>query len=343
MSGATVTEQAPAGQGRVDTPRRRLVRTLVDSTALIFVVLLVLVAIFAALRPEAFATVGTLRNIGLNSAGLLILAVGMTFVILTAGIDLSIGSVLVFSGVVAVRVMTGLGDGQGWGVAAIGILVSLLAGLAWGLLNGFLIAKAKIPPLIVTLGSLGAALGASQLLTGGFDLRGVPRVLVEFGAGRVLGVPNLVLVALTVCLIAGITLQGTRFGRYTYAIGSNPEAARRAGIKVDRHLIRIYAISGLLAGLASVVSLARFTNTTINGHGNDNLQAIAAVVIGGTSLFGGRGGVWGTLVGVLIPSILLYGFVILGVEPFWQTVAVGVVLVLAVYIDQLKRSARDRL
>jgi ribose transport system permease protein len=339
-------DATPAGPEEEPEARKRTLRLFADSPALILFVLLVLVGVFSALRPDAFASAATLGNIAISSSGLLVMAVAMTYVILTAGIDLSIGSVLVLSGVVAVRVMESIGDGQGWGVALAGIGVALLTGLAVGLLNGFLIAKARIPAFIVTLGTLGAALGSAQLISGGTDLRGVPRVLVAFGGGRIAGVPNLVLVALAVTLVGGIVLQFTRFGRYTYAIGSNPEAARRAGINVDRHLLAIYALSGLLAGLASVISMARFTNTTINGHGTDNLQVIAAVVIGGTSLFGGVAGLWGvvgSLVGVLIPSVLTFGFVILRVEPFWQTVAVGIVLVAAVYVDQLKRSARERL
>jgi len=142
---------------------------------------------------------------------------------------------------------------------------------------------------------------------------------------------------------AAITLRFTRFGRYTIAIGSNEEAARRVGINVDRHLLKVYALSGVLAGIAGMMSLSRFANTTIQGHDTDNLQSIAAVVIGGTSLFGGIATMFGTLVGVFIPTTLQNGFVILRIQPFWQEVAVGAVLILAVYVDQLKRRARDRL
>jgi len=268
----------------------------------------------------------------------------MTFVIITAGIDLSVGSVLVFSGVIAVKVMTALGN-SGWGVVVVGTVAAMLTGLAWGLVNGALIAKARIPALIVTLGTLGAGLGGAQLITGGVNLRGVPRELVTVvGVGRLFGVvPWLVAVALVVTVVGAVALRMTRFGRYTFAIGSNAEAARRVGINVDRHLIKVYALSGMLAGLAGMISLARFTNTTIAGHSTDNLQAIAAVVIGGTSLFGGVGTILGTVVGVFIPAVLQNGFVILRVQPFWQEVAVGVVLIAAVYVDQLKRRARDRL
>jgi ribose transport system permease protein len=336
-AGATVAEETVMSQ------QRRVVRFLTDSTAIIFVVLLALLAVFSALRPDAFASLATVRNIAITSSYLLVIAVGMTYVIVTAGIDLSVGSVLVFSGVVAAQVMLALG-GQGWGASIAGIAAALVSGLAWGLLNGVLIAKAKIPALIVTLGTLGAALGSAQLITGGIDVRGVtPELTRTLGTGSVLGVPWLVVVALIVTLVAGIALRMTRFGRYTYAIGSNPEAARRVGVNVDRHLIKVYALAGTLSGLAGIMSLARFTNTTIGGHGTDNLQAIAAVVIGGTSLFGGIGGMFGTLVGVLIPTVLTYGFVILRIQAFWQTVAVGIVLVAAVWVDQLKRSARARL
>ena len=130
----------------------------------------------------------------------------------------------------------------------------------------------------------------------------------------------------------------TRFGRYTYAVGSNEEGTRRAGVAVDRHLITVYGLCGLLAGLAGFLSLARFGTTTIGGHSTDNLNAIAAVVIGGTSLFGGVGTMLGTFFGVLIPAVLQNGFIIVGVQPFWQQVAVGAVLIIAVYLDQLRRS-----
>ncbi len=137
-------------------------------------------------------------------------------------------------------------------------------------------------------------------------------------------------------------LHLTRFGRYTYAIGSNAEAARRAGISVSRHLIKVYALSGLLSGLGGVLSLAYFTTTTISGHVTDNLTAISAVVIGGTSLFGGSGTMFGTVVGVFIPVVLASGLVIVGVQSFWQQVVIGAILVIAVYFDQLRRRARSR-
>jgi ribose transport system permease protein len=332
---------------RAEEPERRgiramLRRRLTETTTWTFLILLGIVAGFAALRFEQFATVFNFRNIAAEASAPLIIAVGMTFVIITAGIDLSVGSVVVFSGVIAAKVMLGIG-GEGWGAIGAGLLAGLVAGLAWGVVNGVLVTKARVPPLIVTLGTLGMALGSALLITGGIDVRGVPlQLTTTIGIGQLGGVPYVVIIAALVTAAGAVTLSMTRFGRYTYAIGSNAEAARRAGINVDRHLIKVYGLSGFLAGLAGMVSLARFATTTIGGHSTDNLAAIAAVVLGGTSLFGGIGTVLGTVVGVFIPAVLQNGFVILGVQPFWQQVAVGAVLIVAVYIDQLKRRAQER-
>jgi ribose transport system permease protein len=343
-----IREVSEAADGeRADEPEQEgmqaaLRRRLTETTTWTFLILLGIVVGFAVLRFEQFATVFNFRNIAADASGLLIIAVGMTFVIITAGIDLSVGSVVVFSGVIAAKVMLALG-GQGWGAIGAGLVAGLVAGLAWGLVNGVLVTKARVPPLIVTLGTLGMALGSALLITGGIDVRGVPLELTTtIGIGQLSGVPYVVIIAAVVTAIGAVTLSMTRFGRYTYAIGSNAEAARRAGINVDRHLIKVYGLSGFLAGMAGMVSLARFATTTIGGHSTDNLAAIAAVVLGGTSLFGGIGTVLGTVVGVFIPAVLQNGFVILGVQPFWQQVAVGAILIVAVYIDQLKRRAQER-
>jgi len=319
------------------------------STLWIGVVLVLLYAGFSIWKPNAFPTRFTLQTLLIETSVLLVLSIGMTFVIITSGIDLSVGMVLIFAGVVGSKTMEWLSPGgdashAGWGIIAIGLVVSIAGGGLWGLINGVLVARAKIPPLIVTLGSFGAALGAAQLITGGVDTRTVPDNLRNsLGFGTLLGgVPDLVVVALVVTLFGAWLLHTTRFGRYTYAIGSNAEAARRSGIGVTRHLILVYLMTGLLAGLAGFMNLAYFGTTTIAGHGTDNLDAIAGVVIGGTSLFGGAGTVVGTVIGVFIPSVLRKGFVIAGVPVFWQPIAVSIVLVAAVWFDQARRKARDR-
>jgi ribose transport system permease protein len=318
-------------------------RIATGSTTWILLILVGMIVAFSVIEPDSFATVDNLRNVATNAAILLVVSVGMTYVIITAGIDLSVGSVLVFSGVVAAKLMQEVG-GNGWGTILLGLGAALASGLAWGALNGTLITKARVPPLIVTLGTLGMALGISQVMTDGVDVRDVPpRLVTEVGVGRLFDqIPWLVVIAAAVALVFGVALAATRFGRYTYAIGSNAEAARRAGINVDRHLIMVYGLAGMLAGLAGFLSLARFGTTTIGGHATDNLQAIAAVVLGGTSLFGGIGTVAGTVIGVFIPAVLQNGFVIAGVQAFWQQVAVGGVLIVAVYLDQLRRRTQYR-
>jgi ribose transport system permease protein len=334
-------QQGVAEAGDRNTPFYQ--RVLRMQAFQILLVLIVIIAVFATLAPHNFANLSNARQIVQNASILAILGVGMTFVIITSGIDLSIGSVMVFSGVIAAKLMIAMG-GDGWGTAVTGIVASTFTGLLWGVLNGVLIAKAKIPPLIVTLGTLGMALGLAQILTHGVDIRQVPQVMQdEIGYGNVFGqVPVLSIVALVIILLGMVLLHLTRFGRYTYAVGSNEESARRVGVHVDRHLIKIYALSGLLAGLAGVLSLAQFGTTAIAGQSQTNLNVIAAVVIGGTSLFGGVGTIFGTVVGLFIPAVLQNGFVIVGVQPFWQQVAVGAVLILAVYVDQVRRASAAR-
>jgi len=305
-------------------------------------VLIVIFGAFGVLSPTQFLTTGNLTNVAQNVSIWAVIAVGMTFVIITSGIDLSVGSVLVVSSVVSAKTMQSLG-GEGWGVALIGLLVAVVVGLFWGTLNGFLVAKAHVPPLIVTLGTLSVALGIAQIITGGLDIRSAPTVLQDnIGYGRLGGIPAISLIALLVVVIGGVVLHKTKFGRYTYAIGSNETSARRVGIGVDRKLIQIYALSGFLAGLAGLLSLAQYGTTTIAGQSLTNLNVIAAVVIGGTSIFGGQGSMFGSMVGLFIPATLQSGFVIIGVSPYWQTVAVGTILVAAVYVDQQRRVAASR-
>jgi ribose transport system permease protein len=342
----TAKPAAPAGQGpQVDLGENKapaLSRLFKLQSVWILCVLIAIIAIFSFSAGSKFFAWSNFSIITQNVSIWAVLGVGMTFVIITSGIDLSIGSVLVFSSVVAAKVMESMG-GDGWGTAIVGVVCAMISGLAWGILNGFLVARSKIPPLIVTLGTLSVALGLAQIITDGLDIRAVPDSLSDsIGYGKFAGIPMLSLIALIVVIIGGIVLHKTRFGRYTYAIGSNEEAARRVGIKVSAHLIKIYALTGFLAGFAGLLSLAQYSTTTIAGQSLTNLNVIAAVVIGGTSIFGGEGSIFGTVVGLFIPAVLLSGFTILGVTPYWQTVAVGSVLIAAVYVDQSRRSAATR-
>jgi len=305
-------------------------------------ILIGLVVFFSVLRPATFPSSFNLRNVLLDASVLLILAVGATYVMVAGGFDLSIGSVLVFSGVVAAQMMLQLGT-ENLSTVFIGLLIALLCGAAWGVFNGLCITRLRVSALITTLGSMGAALGGAYLLSDGNDIRTVPDALIRVGHGSIGGVPYLVIATAIVSVVAAIVLHMTRFGRHTYLIGSNPEAARRAGINVDRHLLKLYALSGLLAGFAAMLSLGRFSTTTIEGHAQDPLEAITAVVLGGTSLTGGRGSIVGTAVGVFIPAVLANGFIIMGIQPFWQMVVIGFVVIAAVYADQIKRQKSERL
>ncbi len=316
--------------------RTTLVSWLARPTTTMLLVLIGIVTVFSILSPTTFFTVGNAQGMLSDVAILLVLAVGATFVIVTAGIDLSVGSVLVFAAVVGAKAMERAGGESVLTILA-GLAATLVAGGAWGMLNGILVAKAKVPAFVVTLGSLGAAYGLALVISKGIDVRSVPAPLVDFGNGRWLGVPSIAVIAVLITAVAGIALAQTVFGRRTYAIGSNEESARRAGIDVELQLIQVYGLAGILAGLGGFLSLARFGTTTISGNTTTNLQVITAVVIGGTSLFGGTGWMFGTTIGVFIPIVLANGFIVEGVLPYWQYVAVGAVLVLAVLVDQRRR------
>jgi len=249
----------------------------------------------------------------------------------------------VLSGVVAgTYYLHNGGNSAGTGTIWIGAVIGLATGAGFGALQGLAVAKLKMPPLIATLMGLGVAEGLSYLIAGGTDLRSVPNKLASgVGQGSFAGVQWLIIISFLVTLLFGLILAFTRFGRYTYAIGSNAEAADRAGINVDRHLIKVYALSGLMAGLAGVLDLGYFSTTTISGHPLDNLVVITAVVIGGASLFGGRGTMLGTFIGVFIPELLATGLIIVGVNQYWQYILTGLVLGAAVYLDQIRRRLRE--
>ena len=333
------------GREQPERSRRLLRRLVTGNVTWVFLVLIIEMAYFTAASPGKFLTANDLSLISQAAAPFLIMAIGQTFVIITAGIDLSVGFVLVLSGVVAGEYyLSNGGANAGTGTIWVGAIIGLAVGAGWGLMQGFLVAKAKIPPLIATLAGLGGAEGLSYLITGGSDVRVVPNKLVSsIGTGYIFGIQWLIVISFAAVLVFGLVLAYTRFGRYTYAIGSNPEAAARAGIRVDRHLMKVYALSGLMAGLAGILNLAYFGTTTISGHPLDNLTVITAVVLGGASLFGGRGSMIGTLIGVYIPAMLATGLIIVGVNQYWQYILTGAVLAAAVYLDQFRRRLRERL
>ena len=346
MARGTVAPGVPGAPERPAASRgpQLVRRALGAGETWVFAALVIMMAVFTGLAPGKFLTLNDLSLNAQTTAPFLLMAVGETFVIITAGIDLSVGFVLVLCGVVAGEYyLSNGGPNAGAGTIWVGAILGLATGAAFGALQGIAVAKLKIPPLIATLMGLGVAEGLSYLITGGHDLASVPNALINsVGTGDLGGVQWLIIISFLTTLLFGLILAFTRFGRYTYAIGSNPEAALRAGINVDRHLIKVYALSGLMAGLAGILDLGYFSTTTISGHPLDNLVVITAVVIGGASLFGGRGTMLGTFLGVFIPELLATGLIIAGVNQYWQYILTGLVLGAAVYLDQIRRRLRER-
>ncbi|GAB4510992.1 MAG: ABC transporter permease [Anaerolineae bacterium] len=334
-----------------------------------WVFLLLLVIIFTALDP-VFFSVRSIGNVLVSSTLVLLMAVGQTYVIITSGIDLSVGWTVGLSSVIAATTMRDLGEsGMESGLAiTLGVLAGLAVSLIPGFINGLLITKIRIPPFIATIGMFGIVRGAAFLLTDGMNVVGnipanVRESLRGIGNGSLLyNIPDMglvffsqpadltreqlrglerllpypVLITALVVVVFAFVLGRTRFGRHTYAIGDNAEAARRAGINVDRHLIYIYMLAAFTAGVAGVLHVFRFTAGAPNVGEAALLDSVAAVVIGGTSLFGGEGKLSGTVVGALIIGVLQTGLVILAVDALWQFIIVGVIIIMAVLVNQLK-------
>lgn len=290
-------------------------------------------AAMVALAPN-FLSVVNILNILQATVVIGILAVGATFVIASAGLDLSLGSVLALAGVCGASVVAA---GAPWWAGA---LACIAAGTAVGAVNGSLVAKAGLPPFIVTLGMLSAARGLGFIISDGRPIYGMPADLVYLGQGRVAGVPVPVIIFLVVVVVGHYVLTHTRFGRYALVIGDNETAARVTGVHVEWHKIKLYMLSGGLAGLAGLLFMARVNAADPTAGVMYELSAITAVVIGGTNLFGGRGTIIGTLIGALIMGVLQNGLNLMGVEPFYQQLSIGVVLILAVWLDRVQsRSA----
>ena len=295
-----------------------------------FLTLTVLFVLLCILSPH-FLTSTNLSSVVRQTAVINIMALGMTLVIISGGIDLSVGAILAMGGLFGTMAMKA---GQPIPVA---ILVGIAMGCLCGFVNGMLTTKLKINPFIVTLGTLGIIRGLTLLISNGLPVHDIPPSFSFLGEGTLLGVP-FVLWLLVVCAIAvHAVLEHTRMGRYAFAIGSNPDAAFYAGIPVGFHTVAVYAICGALTGLAGMIEASRLmTGQPTAGQGYE-LQAIAAVVIGGGSLRGGEGTVLGTLVGAFIMGLLANGSDLLGISPYVQQAIIGAVIILAVTVDELRK------
>ncbi|BDC51165.1 sugar ABC transporter permease [Bryobacterales bacterium F-183] len=294
---------------------------------------LTLITLFVSLSIATpnFLTHLNLSTVVRQTAVINIIALGMTLIIVTSGIDLSVGAILALSGFLGAKAME-----AGYSIP-MAILIGLTVGTTCGLINGFLITRLKINPFIVTLGMLGVIRGMTLTISNGLPASGVPEGFSFLATGTLLGLP-LVLWILVVCAVAmHFVLEYTKLGRYAFAIGSNPDAAYYAGVPVSFHLTFVYAIAGLLTGLAAMIEASRLmTGQPTAGQGYE-LQAIAAVVIGGGSLRGGEGTVLGTLIGAFIMGLLSNGSDLLGINPYLQQTLIGLAIIVAVTLDELRK------
>lgn len=299
----------------------------------IFIGLIALCIILSFLSPYFF-TVKNFSNIFLQASINGLLAIGLTFVIITSGIDLSVGSILALSGIVMANFMV---SGTPMFIA---VVIGILVGGFCGLVNGLIITKFNMPPFIVTLGMMSIARGLALFSTNGGQIYGFKKNFLFIGQGTVAGVPFPVVIMLVMAMLGYFILKYTRLGRYTYAIGGNHEATRLSGVNTNKYLAIVYVISGLMSGLAGVVMASRLNSAQpIAGMGYE-LEAIAAAVIGGTSLSGGEGTIAGTIIGALIISVIRNGLNLLNVSSFLQQVVIGCVIILAVLIDSVKKKYR---
>jgi ribose transport system permease protein len=300
--------------------------------------IIVLLVLFGGLTllSDQFLTPDNLANLARQVAIFGIIAIGQLLVILTAGIDLSVGSVLGLSGCVTAELLF-----HGTGIP-IAILAGLLIAVVCGLINGTLVAYANLPPFIVTLGMLGIARGVVLVFTDASTIQPLPESFSNLANGTLLGVPNLLWIFVIITVAVALVLRRTVFGRYVYAIGSNPESARLAGVPVKTMLVAVYAIAGLLAGVGGVLFTSR-RNAGIPTAGTGyELNAIAACVIGGASLFGAKGGAFGAATGALIVATLNNGGNLLAINSFYLQIIIGLLILIAVFFDQWRGRVTSR-
>lgn len=301
---------------------------------------LIAMVVFLYVYPRTHSTFLTKTNIfnvlRQNSPNML-LSCGMTMVIILGGIDLSVGSIIAMSGVLGAGAVV-------WGGAPeiVGILVAVLSGLLFGLCNGFIIAKTQIPPFIVTLASMNIAKGIAYVFSGGKPIRCMTDAWKFLGAGFVAGIPTPVITMFVVFVISVLFLNRTRLGRHIYAVGGNDTAAKFSGINTAKVKFVVYSFSGLMAGLAGITIASRLYSGTCTSGDGAEMDAIAAVVVGGTSMSGGSGRLGGTLIGALIIGILTNGLNLMGVNSDWQYIIKGAVILLAVYVDFLRNNKKAK-
>ena len=296
------------------------------------IVAVLLLSLLLSIASPYFLTTGNLSNILVQASVIALLAGGQTFVILTGGVDLAVGALTALCGAVAGHMMIKLGMPV-WPAIA----VALAIGAAVGVFNGYLVAYVGIPAFIVTLGGLTLWRGLAFEATGGFDNAGMPEPLPFIGYGEFLGVPMPILISAIYFVVMAFVLSSTKLGRYVYAMGSNEMGARQVGINIKAYKLAVYVVCGLSCALGAIVLMARMDSSSGKMAQMFELDAIAAVILGGTSLFGGRGSIWGSLLGAILITMVRNGMNLLEISQFKQMMAIGAVVIVAVWIDVLRR------
>ena len=330
MAEAQIVSDALADQARL-AARNRSQKRINLLLSLTLLGLLILLWTALALSTPRFLTQINVTNLMRQAYLVAILAVGQTFVIITAGIDLSVGALLGFCSVILALLL------KAQVAIPLAILLTLLMALAIGAFHAFGIVTMGLPPFIMTLATLTALRGMGFLITNGSTISGLPDAFTSFAPSSILGIPSLFWMVVVVAIPAYVFLHHSRWGRYLYAIGSNPEAARLSGIGVSRMIYVAYMLSAFLAAVAAVLTTSRLSIGTQNTGQGIELQAIAATVIGGTSLFGAVGSIYGPLLGSFLLTTIANGANLLNVNPFWQLIITGGLIIVIVYFDQLRR------
>jgi predicted ABC-type sugar transport system permease subunit len=325
------------------TARKSILLRIAELRAWLFlIILIVFFEVWAriAYGQSFFFNTYNVQSISVFATAPLVLALGQTFVIISSGIDLSLGFVMGLASVIAAHMANYAAVQLGMGplpAMLFGILCGVAITIIPGMVNGWLIAFLKVPPFIGTLGMFGVARGSAYLFAGGMTISINNDWYSTIGNGRILGVPVLVILAAIACLVMHYLLSQTRFGQHTYAMGASKAAASRAGINVKNLTMKIYLLSAMMAGVSGVLYTGRFSAGAPQAGEPLLLDSIAAVVIGGASLFGGSGTIWGTIAGALVIAVIQYGLVFINVEPFWQFISVGTVIIISVLVDQTQR------
>lgn len=291
---------------------------------------LVLLCLIIGILSPVFLSVDNISNILVQAAVISIIAVGMTFVIISGGIDLSVGSVVAFSGMVLAHLL------ESGNSVVLAIAICLFVGFLCGVTNGFIVSVFKVPPFISTLGMMSVARGLALMVRGGRSISGFSNAFLNIANGSLLGIPWPIIVMFVIYALAIIVSKYTYWGHYIFAIGGNKRASWLSGIPIKFYIVMIYGVCGLLSAVSSIILTARLNSAQPIAGNFYELDAIAAAVIGGASLSGGRGSIWGTLIGALLLAVLRNGFSILNIPSYTQQIAIGSMIVIAVIIDKIR-------